>query len=647
MALNVGNFAFHMLESRTLGPRSYGALGSLLGLLVIFQVPLSALEIAFTKSIASSGARTVEARAMTRRAVFAGLGVTGGLVAASPLLMRFLHLDTVYPVLGAAFAVLPTIVGLVPKSLLLGTMRFKAAARGMAASAVVKLVAASIFAATGRGVVFAMIAIGLGEIAALASFHLSARTQGPADVATFKASEVVLPSLAFMGFWVLASVDTLLARHFLSALEAGYYAAAANAAKAVLFLPGAIALSAFPRFADRTAPSAERRRVLRHALLVVSGMVVLAAGIVVALPGLFVSVLFGPEYDASASLVGLLAVAGAGLGVTQLLVFYVLARGSRLALLPWTTAVLLISVVILDHAGPLAIARTALLSIGAGMVVFLIAALRKGPEPRFAALAAADLDVSIVVPAFNPGSRLRPTVVKLLSVLQESGASHEVLVVSDGSNDDSLATLADLEGPNLVLLEHSRNEGKGEALRTGFSRSRGQYVGFIDADGDIDPVVLSSFLALARLYRPDVVLGSKRHPLSEVDYPVLRRLYSTVFQLLTRVLFRLNVRDTQTGVKLVHRSVLEAVLPRMAERGFCFDLELFVVARQLGFRRFMEAPVRIGVRFESTISPTSVATMIRDVGRIFWRHRVEMAFETPDGAADQDVPSLVTTVTVS
>ena len=88
---------------------------------------------------------------------------------------------------------------------------------------------------------------------------------------------------------------------------------------------------------------------------------------------------------------------------------------------------------------------------------------------------------------------------------------------------------------------------------------------------------------------------------------MVRRLYSWGFQQLVRLMFDLDVRDTQTGIKVLRREVLEAVLPLMVEQRFAFDLELLVVARRLGFDRFAELPVRIERRFGSTISVRAVA----------------------------------------
>jgi glycosyltransferase involved in cell wall biosynthesis len=125
-----------------------------------------------------------------------------------------------------------------------------------------------------------------------------------------------------------------------------------------------------------------------------------------------------------------------------------------------------------------------------------------------------------------------------------------------------------------------------------------------------------------KLYEPDIVLGSKRHPLSEVQYPPLRRLLSWSYHKLARVLFRVNVRDTQTGFKLIRRDVLAAVLPRMLEKRYAFDLEFLVVARSLGFTRVFEAPVRIQYRFASQVDLRSVLGIGLDTLAIFYRHYI-------------------------
>jgi len=249
-------------------------------------------------------------------------------------------------------------------------------------------------------------------------------------------------------------------------------------------------------------------------------------------------------------------------------------------------------------------------------------------------LAEPDLDLTVVVPYYNPGPRLCPNVEQLVEVLASAGVSFEVITVSDGSTDGSTEAMAALAHAAVRRVTLNRNWGKGQALRVGLAMGRGRYLGFIDADGDVAPDVLAPLASIMRAYQPDIILGSKRHPMSVVDYPALRRFYSWGYQQLIRVLFRLRVRDTQTGVKLVRREVLAAVLPRMVEKGFAFDLELFVVARHLGYQRLFEAPVRLGERFTSTISSAAVLHMLVDTLAIWRRLRAGVYDEVPGPSKD-------------
>jgi glycosyltransferase involved in cell wall biosynthesis len=251
---------------------------------------------------------------------------------------------------------------------------------------------------------------------------------------------------------------------------------------------------------------------------------------------------------------------------------------------------------------------------------------RPSPARTPSPLPAAELDVTVVMPYYNPGHRLRATVERAVEVLRHSGASFEIVTVSDGSTDGSEETLENLAPDVVTRVVLTSRGGKGQAVRAGLERGRGRYLGFIDADGDVPPELLGEFVDVVRSQRPDVVLGSKRHRASKVVYPPARRLYSWGYQQLVRLLFHLDVRDTQAGIKLVRRDVLVDVLPLMVEQGYAFDLELLVVARFLGYRHLVEAPVRIGRRFTSTVSPRVVGEMLRDTLAIWWRLRVRHAY---------------------
>jgi hypothetical protein len=232
----------------------------------------------------------------------------------------------------------------------------------------------------------------------------------------------------------------------------------------------------------------------------------------------------------------------------------------------------------------------------------------------------AEIDLSLVVPFYNPGHRLAFHVQAVVDALMTERVTFEVIAVSDGSTDGSPASIAGID--QVRIIELPENRGKGAALRVGLAQGRGRYLGFIDGDGDIPARQLSHFVAAITAGEPDVVLGSKLHPASDVVYPPLRRLYSSGYRQLTRLLFRLPARDTQTGIKLIRRETLAAVLPKMVEKRFAFDLELLVVARRTGYRNFVELPVHIAERFASTISPQAVWGTLLDTFAIFYRLRV-------------------------
>ena len=230
--------------------------------------------------------------------------------------------------------------------------------------------------------------------------------------------------------------------------------------------------------------------------------------------------------------------------------------------------------------------------------------------------------LSVVVPAYREGRRIHDNLARLVRELDTLNVAYEVIVVSDGNTDGTAAEARRVGSPNVKVFDYPMNVGKGFALSFGVAQSTGPLVTFIDADMELDPANIRPFLGLMQTSEWDAVIGSKRHPKSKVDYPRFRRFQSAIYQLLVRVLFSLNVRDTQTGLKLFRREVLEEALPLLAIKKFAFDLELLVVAHHIGYRRVVEAPIRLDYRFNSTVRPSAVFSILWDTAAIFYRLRI-------------------------
>jgi len=231
-------------------------------------------------------------------------------------------------------------------------------------------------------------------------------------------------------------------------------------------------------------------------------------------------------------------------------------------------------------------------------------------------------ELSVIVPAYREGTRIHDNLMHLLLELDKIGLDYEVLVVSDGNSDTTVTEAERVGSDRIRVLAYPVNQGKGFALMHGIARARGELIAFIDADMELHPSGIGRFVEIQRAADCDVVVGSKRHPDSHVAYPAVRRLQSWVYQQIIRLLFRLNVKDTQTGLKLFRGDLLHQVVPLLAVKRFAFDLELLVVAHKLGYRRFVEAPIDLDYRFETTTSPAAAYRALWDTAAIFYRLRV-------------------------
>jgi glycosyltransferase involved in cell wall biosynthesis len=238
--------------------------------------------------------------------------------------------------------------------------------------------------------------------------------------------------------------------------------------------------------------------------------------------------------------------------------------------------------------------------------------------------------LSVVLPMFNEAAAIEGNLQTIVSTLGASGESFEVICVSDGSTDATAENARRVDDRRVVVLEYAENAGKGYALRYGSMRATGRYVGWLDADLDLHPDSLLVFLDLARDRDLDIVVGSKRHPRSIVDYPGRRRAYSWLYQQLVRVLFGLRVRDTQVGIKLFRHETLKDVLPSTLVKRYAFDLEVLALAHACGYRRIEEGPVTLQYRFSGTsVNWRAIYRALLDTAAIFYRLRIRRSYQLP------------------
>lgn len=208
--------------------------------------------------------------------------------------------------------------------------------------------------------------------------------------------------------------------------------------------------------------------------------------------------------------------------------------------------------------------------------------------------------VSVVVPVFNEAPNIIENLSLLIEEMEVSFKKFEVIVISDGSTDGTNLEMFRFQSPELKFKIFPENSGKGAVIREGFRSAEGEYILFIDGGMEMHPREVRIFIGLMLLYECDIVIGSKRHPQSLVRYPWYRKVLSWVFQKFIRLLFDVDVTDTQVGIKAFRKEVVKAIEPYLEINRYGFDLELLSLAKMKGFKRVMEAPVQMNYFSKNT-----------------------------------------------
>lgn len=238
--------------------------------------------------------------------------------------------------------------------------------------------------------------------------------------------------------------------------------------------------------------------------------------------------------------------------------------------------------------------------------------------------------LTVVIPVYNGGEEIAGNVAVIRqAVSSQLGEDRvELVVVSDGSIDGTTERLLESREPGTRVIHYDRNLGKGYAVKVGALAAHGEWVALVDADLDLDPASIPTYLSCAREQGLDFAIGSKRHPGSTVRYPRSRRLASWGYQQLNKALFRLDVRDTQVGLKVFSRRVVDDVVPLLLVKRFAFDLELLAVAAALGYDRVQELPVSLQYRFSgSELRSRAVVRALLDTAAIFYRLRILRTYQ--------------------
>jgi len=220
--------------------------------------------------------------------------------------------------------------------------------------------------------------------------------------------------------------------------------------------------------------------------------------------------------------------------------------------------------------------------------------------------------LSLIIPVYKQEKTIVKDITQIKQVLDSIRYDHEIIVVFDGASDQSYEKVRDAKIGKVKTIFYQKNQGKSYAIQLGMKKAVGDYVMFIDSGMEIDPNSISMLLEHMEWYNADIIVGSKRHQASQVEYSKQRKILSYGYYYLVKLMFGIKVTDTQAGIKIFKKNVLKKILPKLVEKKFVGDLEMLVAAKALGFDRIYEAPIKLSY----AIGPLSSAATVQSIAGI-------------------------------
>jgi dolichol-phosphate mannosyltransferase len=234
--------------------------------------------------------------------------------------------------------------------------------------------------------------------------------------------------------------------------------------------------------------------------------------------------------------------------------------------------------------------------------------------------------LSLIVPAYKQEKTIIKDIKNLDLALSTFPYRHEIIVVVDGFLDKTFEKAKTLVNKNIIVVGYEKNRGKGFAVKHGVLKAKGDIIGFIDAGMDLDPLEISVALDLMEWNKADIIVGSKLHPESKVNYPPVRKILSWGYRVLTHILFGFDVKDTQVGLKLFRNKVAKEVFSKIVVKSFAFDIEVLTVAYALGYKNISEAPIKLNFKGVSSITSVNfwriIFWMLWDTAAVFYRLKI-------------------------
>lgn len=228
-------------------------------------------------------------------------------------------------------------------------------------------------------------------------------------------------------------------------------------------------------------------------------------------------------------------------------------------------------------------------------------------------------ELSVFFPCYNEEKNIANTVAKAVKVLENTAKKWEIIIVNDGSKDDTATVALKLKEkyyPNVKIVTHNPNRGYGAAFKSGLYNSKYKWIAFTDSDGQFDFSELKNFISKQKETNADLVIG---YYLGRKVSPLVV-LTSKIWELIVFILFGLHVTDIDCGFKFISQKVVKTIPKLEAERGAFISSEFLIKAKKAGFK-ICEIGVHHFPRTEGQATGRQIKVIIKSFSDLFslWR----------------------------
>ncbi len=229
--------------------------------------------------------------------------------------------------------------------------------------------------------------------------------------------------------------------------------------------------------------------------------------------------------------------------------------------------------------------------------------------------------ITVVMPAYNEANHIQKNLITTANIISTFQKDFRIIAVNDGSRDNTFQEIkaAAIRDSHICFVHYKQNRGKGHAIATGVAQANSDYIAFLDSDLELSPTMLKDFLASIKKQNADIAIGSKLHKDSKLIYPIGRKILSMGYYIILKIMFNLNIKDTQTGIKLFKSEVIKPICQDLCTDGFAFDIEILATASKQGCK-IIEMPIELNYsrnkNEKSKVSLKTVNKVFKDTLKI-------------------------------